>query len=136
MFVTKDNMKSMLRGKFCPGGQNVADDYSTLGDVLSVLMCMDWDSSALNKQMQLERDMDASASTLTFQDRQKSQKGPRTGPEDLAEIRKVVATYCAVVWYFLGELCGHYVECLTVLGALMSERAYTRRSLFTKNYCG
>ena len=40
--VTKDNMKSMLRGEFCPGGQHVADDYSTLGDVLSVLMCMDW----------------------------------------------------------------------------------------------
>ena len=86
--------------------------------------------------MQLERDMDASASTLTFQDRQKSRKGPRTGPEDLAEARKVIATYCAVVWSFFGELCDHYVECLTVLGALMSDRAYTRRSLFTKNYCG
>ena len=44
----------------------MADDYSNPGYVLSVLMCMEWDSSALNKQMQLERDMDASASALTF----------------------------------------------------------------------
>ena len=77
----------------------MADDYSTLGNVLRVLMCMDWDSSALNKQMQLERNMDASASTLTFQDRQKVEKGQGLGPKTWRKLKKLlqhIAQWCGL----------------------------------------